>query len=684
MKHILTILFTLLTLTGFGQSTTIDLAVQYGVNFQNGNKTLTEQFGTVTAAKAKLKDLFGWANTKGWTDAEIMALPFMEAGWINAFWMGENGNYASPAPSHAWNIHVPNGGYNITYPLPFASGIYSGEGARFHDGTNAHSYGSTELRIDHANWKTSRSADRMIMRSANWGSEGGYGAWVHDYKIMDFCFNGKKRFDYTPSGPEESAGIGVWDAGESSIITHCYAFDFEKDGYLFVRGTPAKIEYSSAFTTNRFGYASVGRGNLTIIGPSGDENRMGLIGLIGGYDRPGGGCLTVLGNKFEGSTSGEFRPWNGAPFIYAEGWSTITITGVTFASTNVYPYCFIRIRPDVNRSTISVRGLEFFGAAPQVLVYDEHNDKEYRMIGDAWNTPVHSWEWDQTLGLVTPWQTVTPVTRSGPKGRLQHVGPDGATSWATAGVFDPYGGVVAPPNPCTYTYTTYGPCVNGTQTRTVLTALPTGCTGTPSLSQPCGVTPTPCTYTKTGTGPCVNGQSLDTYSASPTGCTGTAPVTYTTCTTGAVKASYNFSAVNPATITAQVGVTMKQTDGAKRVSSMSGGKITNTNGNANYPVSWNGATSITVTGFVASAMNYQLICGKIDTDGFGRGIMLLPNGSVIDNTLSGGDRVLLPAGTVKIGTAVTFTATFSAMDVQFFGGTTGNAWQGVMDQFEVR
>ncbi len=65
MKHIYTILFALLTLTGFGQSTTIDLAVQYGVNFTNGNKTLTEQFGTVTAAKSKLKDLFGWAAAKG-------------------------------------------------------------------------------------------------------------------------------------------------------------------------------------------------------------------------------------------------------------------------------------------------------------------------------------------------------------------------------------------------------------------------------------------------------------------------------------------------------------------------------------------------------------------------------------------------------------------------------------------
>ena len=180
MKHLLTTFLVALSFLGFAQSTTVDLGIQYGVNFQNGNKTLTEQYGTAAAAKLKLKDLFGWAAAKGWSESEVMAMPFMESAWINAFWMGENGNYNSPAPAHAWNIHVPNGWFNITYPLPFASGMYSGEGARFHDGTNAHSYGSTELRIDHTNWKTSRSADRMIMRSANWGSEDGYGAWVHD------------------------------------------------------------------------------------------------------------------------------------------------------------------------------------------------------------------------------------------------------------------------------------------------------------------------------------------------------------------------------------------------------------------------------------------------------------------------------------------------------------------------
>jgi len=35
MKHIHAILFALLTLTGFGQSRTVDLNIQYGVDFTN-------------------------------------------------------------------------------------------------------------------------------------------------------------------------------------------------------------------------------------------------------------------------------------------------------------------------------------------------------------------------------------------------------------------------------------------------------------------------------------------------------------------------------------------------------------------------------------------------------------------------------------------------------------------------
>ena len=691
MKHIHAILFALLTITGFGQSRTVDLNIQYGVDFTNGSKTLTQQLGNIATVQTKLKDFYGWAKVKGWSDAEIMNVNFSEAAWHNVIWMGENGNYNSPAPGHAWNIIVPDGKFYNKTCMPAAQGTYSGQNSRPFDGNNAHSYGGTTWIIDHEGWMWNRYPEQFNIRTLNWGQDGGDIAWSHHTKIKNMAFDGASRVDYWVNDGKIQGAIGLWDPGEVSLVEECYLFDQEKDGIVFARATPGTVKLCSLFGQRRYGVSIMGGGNIYMERCSGDEHGVAMVGGRPAFGRPCATQLTMTATKQETGTSNPFRPYKGSALIDFDGWLVATIDGLTYSAGWVKPYAMIIINPTSNQSSITVTGVMYWDNAPKCLIYDKSTNTEYTFVGNTWFNLHSDFEWIQGFDAKGDFGNPGKVVRTGPKGQMKHCGadgiplnPDGSANWAASYVWDGTNGTTQPPSPCTYTYSAWSTCTNGTQTRTVLTALPSGCTGTPVLSQPCGVTPSPCTYTKTGTGPCVSGQSLDTYSASPTGCTGTAPVTYTTCTTGAVKASYNFSAVSPATITAQVGTAMKQTDGAKRVSSMSGGKITNTNGNANYPVSWTGATSITVTGFVASAMNYQLICGKIDTDGFGRGIMLLPNGSVIDNTLSGGDRVLLPAGTVKIGTAVTFTAQFSAMDIQFFGGANGNAWQGTFDELKVQ
>jgi hypothetical protein len=50
----------------------------------------------------------------------------------------------------------------------------------------------------------------------------------------------------------------------------------------------------------------------------------------------------------------------------------------------------------------------------------------------------------------------------------------------------------SPASTCTYTYSAWSACQpNGTQTRTVVSSSPAGCTGTPVLSQSCTYTPPP-------------------------------------------------------------------------------------------------------------------------------------------------------------------------------------------------
>ena len=53
--------------------------------------------------------------------------------------------------------------------------------------------------------------------------------------------------------------------------------------------------------------------------------------------------------------------------------------------------------------------------------------------------------------------------------------------------YKPSGTVTPPPPACVYTYSAWGACVNGVQTRTVTSVSPANCVGTPVLSQACTV-----------------------------------------------------------------------------------------------------------------------------------------------------------------------------------------------------
>jgi mono/diheme cytochrome c family protein len=98
------------------------------------------------------------------------------------------------------------------------------------------------------------------------------------------------------------------------------------------------------------------------------------------------------------------------------------------------------------------------------------------------------------------------------------------------------GATPPPPAACTYTYSAWAACQSsGTQTRTVVSSSPSGCTGTPALSQPCTYVPpvTTCsafTYSAWGACQSNNTQTRTVLTSSPSGCTGGTPVTSQACT----------------------------------------------------------------------------------------------------------------------------------------------------------
>jgi mono/diheme cytochrome c family protein len=101
-----------------------------------------------------------------------------------------------------------------------------------------------------------------------------------------------------------------------------------------------------------------------------------------------------------------------------------------------------------------------------------------------------------------------------------------------------------PPAACTYTYGTWGTCsAAGTQTRAVLSSTPSGCTGTPVLTQSCTPPPAACTYTYGTWGTCsaAGTQTRAVLSSTPSGCTGT-PVLTQSCTPPPAACTYTYSA----------------------------------------------------------------------------------------------------------------------------------------------
>ena len=111
-----------------------------------------------------------------------------------------------------------------------------------------------------------------------------------------------------------------------------------------------------------------------------------------------------------------------------------------------------------------------------------------------------------------------------------------------SGVFHPENlptGTTPPTSTCTYAYSPWSACQSGTQTRTVTSATPAGCTGTPVLSQPCTVTPpspppaatcTAFTYSTWGACQPDGTQTRTIISSSPSGCTGGSPSLSQSCT----------------------------------------------------------------------------------------------------------------------------------------------------------
>ncbi len=149
--------------------------------------------------------------------------------------------------------------------------------------------------------------------------------------------------------------------------------------------------------------------------------------------------------------------------------------------------------------------------------------------------------------------TVAGVTATQIQAAIKSVGTMSSLSnlsalqiWEIASALSSTQSPTAPPLACTYTYDAWGACQpNNTQTRSVLTSSPDGCTGTPVTSRACVYTPpvTSCIYTYDAWGACQsnNTQTRNVLTSSPSGCTGT-PITSQPCAFTSPACTYAYNA----------------------------------------------------------------------------------------------------------------------------------------------
>jgi uncharacterized protein (TIGR03790 family) len=155
----------------------------------------------------------------------------------------------------------------------------------------------------------------------------------------------------------------------------------------------------------------------------------------------------------------------------------------------------------------------------------------------------------------------------------------------------------------------------------------------------------------------------------------------TTPQPGEVKALYEFLSGTTANITATIGDPLVQSTSWQRFTSIGGGKLTNANSLAHYPVSWTGTSEVTITGLTwTGTPNYQMIMGTAQ----GRGLVVLPDGSIVRND---SETPVAPKGSVLAGKMVNLTISLDPpMDITWFGCSPNqaNAWQGSIQELRIR
>jgi hypothetical protein len=362
---------------------------------------------------------------------------------------------------------------------------------------------STELVYDHARWIDPR-AIRAVIISANWGTS----TYLESIYISDVRVNG--RGPHWKDNSYDQHGIALQIMGETAAIGRVYVENCNGHGVWVNGAGPGRIEHLTTFDNALAGlYATSEKsggtngnslGFLEVQHISGDNNAWVVL------NRQGPAMSIGYLKNEDGLSAQRGRPKKGQVCIEAWGWVNIYAAQVTHAINGASGPAFV-VNSTANKSRLRVEQYSAVANNANVdqgssaLLMDLRSKQVWRPANqNAQDVTVMDFTW---TGL----GTASTFTCSEPMGVISHnftTRPGLATTYAgynyAAGtpVWDATGGtVVTPPTPtpCAFTYGAWSACMNGQQTRTA-TASPAGCTGTApadSIARACTVTPPPST-----------------------------------------------------------------------------------------------------------------------------------------------------------------------------------------------
>ncbi len=507
MRKLITIALLLPMLAAAQFSKTIDLAQRYGITPATGNRTVGESM-SLAQAQVTFDDVFRRAKecTDKLTDQQVLNMTMFEAAHCDALWEG-----VTLMPSTDFKLHGglllsrnriiwPLGGYRCTMPLEYAYNNLEGQGNGVGNIEYGGGYAATEVEPWLERWQ-GNPRHIVVLRSFHHGSDNflGYGEGVI---MRNFRVNGRAGKWHDPN--RAITGVQLWDLGEATDFTDVFVYQCDT-GINLVRGTPfTSSGCISVFSNNCAGLAITGGSTASIQTLSGDDNGR-MVHVRGGYGRPASAGLHIGAVKSEWAIADpNQRTWK--PNVWElEGWVRLHVGFFSHATGNVYQDALFIINPTVNTSHIAIDDFRLFaGANLQVLLRDRVN-REAWLFDNGWGSGIQEFRWTSVGGgNLESWPTqATRIDYPFTGGQLGYLRGDpdtgqpigsfnrttGTPTWSD--VTGSSTAPVTPPSTCTYTYSAWGACTNGQQSRTVVSATPAGCTGTPILTQSCTTTTPP-------------------------------------------------------------------------------------------------------------------------------------------------------------------------------------------------